>query len=287
MTSPLLNLYTKRHDKLLIELQGAKPSDAVAKIRSVLQQIERPFSDQTLAGYTEVRIAHHALAMISEALPLLASVGATANPVDEGPAFQSAGRRIGMRFLWLLVLLSFAAAAMSIYWHDSNLAALGFVVIALLAAIGGSMVVAKKDRPLESRLEAGVNVHVDARVVDSQLNRILRAADDLVAVATQKTKQAPLQPVIDPEAMLKLLQGLIAHRITPDPEESASDLAGQAERALRSAGITPVQYSKDKASLFDDQPAGISEIRTLRPALVDGEEQLIRRGTVLVPVQQS
>ena len=286
MTSPLLTLYTKRHDELVSELEGVKPSDASTKIRGVLHQLERPFSDQALSSDADVRIAHHALAILAETVPLMASVSATAEMVSEDAAsLPSEGRRIGVRFLWLSVILSFSAAAMSIYVRDLNLDALGFVLLALAAAVGASIAMSRKDSSSSLTKQRPPELHVDARTVHGHLSRALRAADDLVAVAAARSlERAAPGPVLNTKTVLQLLQGLVAHRINPDAEDTVRDLAAQAARVLRSANITSVEYAEDKAELFDDQPAGISETMTLRPALIDGQGRVLMRGTVLVPV---
>ncbi len=295
MTSPLLTLYTKRHDEFVSELEGVEPSDASAKIRGILHQLERPFSDQALSSDSDVRIAHHALAILAETVPLIASVTATAKIASENAdaagSLRSASRRIGVRFLWLLVVLGFGAAAMSIYVRELNLDALAFVVIALVAAVGSSFAMAQKDSSALSLFKhrtpgGGIELHVDARTVHGHLSRALRAADDLVAIAAARNAdRAVAGPALNSDTVLQLLQGLVAHRINPDAEDTIRDLAAQATRALRAANITSVEYTSEKAELFDDQPAGISKTMTLRPALLDGQGRVLMRGTVLVPVQ--
>lgn len=288
MTSPLLALYMKRQKALVAELEGVRLPDAADKIRSMLRDLERPFSDGALTTEADTRLAHHALAMLAETVPIIAAVNATAVMPAQSRTAQprSEGRRMGLLFLWLTALLNFAAVGVSIYMRDPNLDAIGFVLLALIAAVGAALVTSKKDNADPVLPAAEITTRVDARSVDTVVSRALRATDDLLAAATApRLEETNSGPILNTPAVLGLLQGLVAQRMTSDPEDTAQDLARQAERLLLSAGVVCLDYSAAKAEFFDDRPAGISEVRTLRPALVDVQQRILVRGTVLVPAQ--
>ena len=306
---PLVGLYFKRREGLLAELdQCGEPAEIAKRVSSFVRELERPYTDLANVTDQQARLVHHALGIISTAVGAFSAVSATASlpTIEDGDSLTKTSDGLIKRFL----LKVFPAVR---YWIESSPAVRYLLLIAaacvasvvlvllsspsitaliLLFAIGAMAVALASSVRYEDALDSHSSSSQEPQVtfdfalnsIDGTLSRALRAADDLLAVAAHESSQNAGAPALNPDRMLELLQDLGSHKITRSPDKTIDDFAKDSVRLLYAAGITLVDYSPDQAQFFEKQPAGISEQRTLLPALVSEDGKLVRPGTILVPV---
>jgi len=290
---PLLDLYLKRRENLFTDLGEMSLPDATLRVSKFIHELERPYTD--LPGVTDIqsRLAPHVLRVIAAGAQFLTAVIATLTPAKPGisrtQSAQSARRRFGrirttrVFYLWGLTAACVAAIILTLVSDSAIVPIVSLVIIAILAT-AAAVASQSRDGPLGPP-QPNITLSPDVGAIDGKLTTALRAADDLLELAVRKLiDERADSPRFESDRVLELLQALAAHRIAGHPEKSADDLAGDAIRLLRAARVTPVAYRTDQARNFDEQPAGISEIRTLLPALVDEEGNTVRKGVVLVPL---
>jgi hypothetical protein len=316
-TPTLLKLYFNRRNALLADLGECDPAQAADRVGRFVRDLERPYTDLPTVIDTQARLVRHALGMIAASAGMLTAVTATVTvPRIQIPERTGGTSRAGL-LKWLLMsllrsirlslvrtwdpaLLYFwgiaaacAVAVVLVLLSEPSVTAVALLIaIGILAVSGAAAVHARTARDSISSFtapEPKVKLVLDVSTIDGRLSGALRAADELLAVAAPQPASPSVRggPALEPEHVLALLQALGAHRIVPVPEKTADELAGDAIRLLHAAQVTLIDYSPDQAHLFDEQPAGIAERRTLLPALVSGEGSLVRKGVVLVPVTGS
>jgi hypothetical protein len=316
-TPTLLKLYFDRRNALLADLSECDPAQAADRVSRFIRDLERPYTDLPTVIDTQARLVRHALGMIATSAGMLTAVTATATlPRTQVPERTGGASRAGL-LKWLLMSLLRSIRLSLIRTWDLALLYLGgiaaactvavvlvllsepsvtavalLMAIGILAASGAATVHARTARDSTSSFtapEPNVTLVLDVNTIDGRLSGALRAADELLAIVARQPASPSVHgdPALEPERVLALLQALSAHRIVPMPEKTADELAGDAIRLLHAAQVTLIDYSPDQAHLFDEQPAGITERRTLLPALVSGEGSLVHKGVVLVPVTGS
>ena len=306
---PLVSLYFKRREGLLAELdQCSEPAEIAKRVNSFVRELERPYTDLVNVTDQQARLVHHTLGIIATAVGALSAVSAAASlpTIRDGDSLTKMNNGLIKRFLlkvfpavrhWiesspavrylLLIAAACVASVVLVLLSSPSITAL-----ILLFAIGAMAVALASSVRYEDALashspspqEPQVTLAFALNSIDGTLSRALRAADDLLAVAAHESSQNAGAPALNPDRMLELLQDLGSHKITRSPDKTIDDFAKDSVRLLYAAGITLVDYSPDQAQFFEKQPAGISEQRTLLPALVSEDGKLVRPGTILVPV---
>jgi hypothetical protein len=293
----LLGLYLEKKEELIGRLDKNNPAKAADQISSFVRDLERPYTDLSSATGVPTHLVHHVLNTVAGASQTLVAVAATAsNPnykksgTGEGsPSLSLTGgsRSTSIFYLWG-VTLACVLAVVLILTSDPNPAVLpivSLIAIAILATVGATTSGAGSSRA--ATLTPKVTLFVDVATLDKKLSHALRVADELLAAASladQTVHPENSRPELEPKRTFELLQALASHRMTSYPEKKANDLAGDAIRILFNAKVALVEYSRENAHLFEERPAGITERRTLLPALVDENGELVCEGVVLVPI---
>jgi len=291
----LLGLYLERKENLFASLEKQLPDSAANKVSSFIRDLERPYTDQSVTGSIPTYLVHHVLNTVAGASQALVAVNATTSSlkqkrVSSGGSkgitkFTGSVRSRPILFLWAVTVVSILAVILIIS-NDPEPAILPvvmFIVIAIMAAVGATSSGAETSTVLTPK----VNLYVDEAMLDKKISHALRVADELLAAASlahEPEEEKSDHPKLEPKRTFELLQALASHRITSHPEKEANDLAGDALRILFNAKITPVEYSREQSHLFEERPAGIDAHRTLLPALVNEQGELVREGVVLVPI---
>lgn len=291
----LLGLYLEKKDKLIASLDKQPPDSAANKVSSFIRDLERPYTDLSTADGVPMHLVHHVLNTVAGASQALVAVNATTSSLKHQKAssggskglskFTGSVRSRPIFFLWAVTVACILAVILIIS-NDPEptiLPVVMFIVIAILAAVGATSSGAETSTALTPK----VNLYVDVAMLDKKISHALRVADELLAAASlayEPEDEKNDHPELEPKRTFELLQALASHRITSHPEKAANDLAGDAIRILFNAKITPVEYTREQSHLFEERPAGIKKYRTLLPALVDEQGELVREGVVLVPV---
>ena len=293
-TISLLGLYLERKEEFYGQINQQHPTRAADQVSSFVRDLERPYTDASTDG-KQAHLVHHVLNTVAAASQTLVSVEATATTA----AYSSSGREGRPRstkwissvgstpilFLWG-VTLACVLAVVLILTNDPDPAIVPIVcliVVALLATVGATTSGSGKT----PALTPSVNRFVDVPTLDKKISHALRVADELLGAASlayQSEEQKSDHPALEPRRTLELLQALASHRMATHPEKGANDLAGEAIRLLFNAKVTPVEYTEEQTQLFEHRPAGVDEHRTLLPALVNEQGELVCEGVVLVPV---
>ena len=293
-TASLLGQYLGQKEEFLSRINKQRPAQAADQVSSFIRDMERPYTDASPDG-EPAYLVHHVLNAVAAASQTLVSVEATATNTK----YQSSGNGGNQRsikfigsvgstpilFLWGITLAC-VLAVIFILTNDPDPAIVPIVcliVIALLATVGATTSGSGRAPALTPR----VTLHVDVSALDKKISHALRVADELLdaaRLAYQSEEKKTDHPQLEPKRTLELLQALASHRMTARPEKEANDLAGEAIRILFNAKVTPVEYTEEQTHLFEQRPAGVNEYRTLLPALVDEQGELVCEGVVLVPI---
>ena len=304
----LLALYIKRREGLLVELdQCSEPAEIARRVNSFVHELERPYTDLPDVTAQQAYLVHHTLGIIATTVGALSAISATASlPVIGGEDAVTKPSNSWLKGLlekfpfvrcWMepppaVLYLRLIATACIVSVILVLLSSPSITAVILLFAIGALAVtwassVQHKEAPDAHTLslqEPQVTFAFALNSVDGTLSRALCAADDLLSIAAHKATQDADTPALNSDRVLELLQNIGSHKITKSPDKTIDDLVKDGIRLLYAAGITIVDYSPDQAQLFEKQPAGISEQRTLLPALVSEDGKLVRPGAILVPV---
>ncbi len=308
-TASLLALYIKRREGLLAELaRCTEPAEIAKRVNSFVRELERPYTDLPDVTAQQSRFVHHALGIIATTVGMLSAISATASLPEIGDedvvTKPSNGWLKGfllekfpvvrywmesspaVLYLWLIATACVASVVLVLLSSPSITALILLFAIGALAVILASSVRYKDalDSHSPSPREPQVTFAFALNNIDGTLSRALRAADDLLSVTAHEANQSIDALAIDPDRMLELLQDLGSYKIAKNPDKTIDDLVKDGVRLLYAAGIAIVDYSPHQAQFFEKQPAGISEQRTLLPALVSEDGKLLRPGTILVPV---
>ena len=291
-TTSLLGLYLERKEELFARIDQQRPDQAADQVSDFIRAMERPYTD---AGREPAHLAHHVLNTVAAASQTLLAVEATATNPNQASSGRSGQPRstswvstvgsTSILFLWG-VTLACVLAVVLILTGDPDPAIVPIVcliVIALLATVGATTAGSGKVPALTPR----VTRYVDVPTLDKKISHALRVADELLDAARRAQpgeEKKSDHPALEPKRTLELLQALAAHRMTKHPEKGANELAGEAIRLLFNAKVNPVEYTEEQTDLFEHRPAGVNERRTLLPALVDEQGELVCEGVVLVPV---
>ena len=290
----LLGLYLERKENLFASLEKQPPDSVANKVSSFIRDLERPYTDQSAASDVPTYLVHHVLNTVAGASQALVAVNATTTSLKQKRVSNGGGKGLskftGVRsrpifFLWA-VTVSCILAVIFIITNDPEPAILPVVVlilIAILAAVGATSSGSESGPALTPK----VNIYVDRAMLDKKISHALRVADELLAAASlahETEEESSDHLELEPKRTFELLQALASHRVTSHPEKEAGDLAGDAIRILFNAKITPVEYTREQSHFFEERPAGIKKYRTLLPALVDEQGELVREGVVLVPI---
>ncbi len=305
----LLALYIKRREGLLAELdQCSEPAEIANRVNGFVRGLERPYTDLPGVPAQQSRLIHHALGIIATTVETLAAVSATASLSaigDEDVVTKPSNGWLkgfllekfpvvrclmesspAVRYLWLLATACVASVVLVLLSSSSIIAVILLFAIGALAVILASSV--RREESLDSHSssprEPQVTFAFALNNIDGTLSRVLRAADDLLTVVAHESNRNTVAPALNLDRVLELLQDLGSHKIANPPDKTIDDLVKDGVRLLYAAGIVIVDYSPDQAKFFEKQPAGISEQRTLLPALVSEDGKLVRPGTILVPV---
>ena len=305
----LLALYIKRREGLLAELdQCSEPAEIANRVNGFVRGLERPYTDLPDVTAQQSRLIPHALGIIATTVETLAAVSATASLSvigDEDVVTKPSNGWLkgfllekfppvqywmesspAVRYLWLIATACVASVVLVLLSSPSIIAVILLFAIGALAVTLASSVRSQEalDSHFSSPQEPQGAFVFALNNIDGTLSRALRAADDLLSVAAHEANQSIDALAINPDRMLELLQDLGSYKIAKNPDKTIDDLVKDGVRLLYAAGITIVDYSPDQAQFFEKQPAGISEQRTLLPALVSEDGKLVRLGTILVPV---
>ncbi len=314
--SPLLSLYVKNRNDLLADLERLQPDEASTKIGRFVRQLERPYTDYSELTKEQTHLAHYLLNIAAEAAETIKAVTATAISVGDtemiqaepdGPAHEpltkslnSAVERVRRMavFYFVGIILTCVGSIAVIFYVPSVLAPIiAFIVIAIVATVGATATFVHKPNIslflpaltppfLPTAQEPEIYYSFDVNVLDGKITSALRLADELLTLSARKAAQEKKDDVrFDPKRTLELFQSLASHRIVRASEKSADALADEAIHLLRTMHITLAEYTDEQADFFEKQPAGITEHRTLLPALINDKGDVVCQGVVLVPVR--
>jgi hypothetical protein len=293
-TYPLLDLYLRRREGLLAELeQCSNPAEAASRVRGFVRDLERPYTDLPTVTDIQARVVSHVLGIVAATAEMLTAVDATVT-VPHGE-FEPVGEksRVGRRkpslavlYLWGLSAACVVGVVLVLLSGPAIIPAIVLFALGALAAAGAASVRSQDahDSPLPLAREPQIIFSLAMHSIDGKLSAALRAADELLTVvARESAEQHRSAPTLEPDRVLRLLQALGAHRIVPQPEKTLDDLAEDALWLLETVRVTLINYSPDQAQYFEKRPAGIAEPRTLVPALISDAGELVRKGIILVP----
>jgi hypothetical protein len=289
----LLDLYLKQREELLADLGQGGPAEAADRVSRFVRSLERPYTDLPVVTDLQARLVPHILGLIATVTGLLTAVAATATlpriefsePASRESRLNLLGLPLAVCYLWGITAACVVAVVLVLLSTPTIIAVITLVVIGIFATVGAATVhsrtVHHSSLPPLPLPDPQVTLSLVVSTIDGSLSAALRASDDLLAVAYQFPTGGPM---LESDRVFKLLQALGAHRLVPMPEKTIEDLANDAIRLLYTAQVTLIEYSPDYDHFFDKQPAGISECRTLLPALVSDEGTLVCKGIILVPV---
>nr|WKN38535.1 hypothetical protein K4G66_07440 [Tunicatimonas sp. TK19036] len=292
----LLGLYLGKKEELLTDLPKRTPDKAADQISSFIRALERPYTDIASDIGTPAHLVHHVLNTVAAASQSLVSVEASvANAKYQTPAAgsNSSGKFAGYIrstpiFYLFGVIIACVLAVILILTNNPDPAVLpivSLIVIAILATVGATT--SGSGSGQAPTLTPKITLSVDVATLDKKISHALRVADELLEAASLAYKtegQKDDRPQLEPKRTFELLQALASHRMASFQEKEASDLAGDAIRILFNAKVKPVEYTGEQAHLFEQRPAGITEPRTLLPALIDEHGELVCEGVVLTPI---
>src|SRR4029453_16867690 len=152
-TYPLLNLYRKRREGLLAELeQCSSPAEAASRVRDFVRDFERPYTDLPTVTDIQSRLVHHVLGIIATTAEMLTAVAATATvPCGEFESISAKSRGSWRKpsppVLYLLGLTAACVAGVGLVLLSSPAIIPVIVLFAIgtLAAAGAASVVRGQD----------------------------------------------------------------------------------------------------------------------------------------------
>ena len=284
--STLTELFDQHRTQLRQRLgDELPPEQAVQEVKSWLGSLLTLASREKDRSLAERRLLGFLLDVVKSGVATLVSCEAA--PVErQRPVHVASPSRRGDWFLRLVRVIVVAALGSALFQIEN------FFCLALLAVLVLLDVREWFFKPSVTATQvtlpeptAEIRVNVDALL--SRLREILRAADAVLAEASQPLP-SPVSSLGDDAALLELFQELLYAASVEDGLFALKQLKPLIF-LLEKHGIKAERFSAERAFLFDAVPSLDAKSRewlTLKPALVTKEGKPLRRGLVTEPANK-